>query len=264
MPPHETLSSSALIDRLARDLAALRRASPHPRPALAFDADGTLWTGDVGEDLLAHVRRERRIRPQATQALRDEARRHGLAERDEPHDQVAVLVDALREGRYPEREAYAMMAWVLAGHRSDEIYRIADEVLAARGHEQTQHAETRPILTWAQEESVEVFVVSASPRCIVEQGVRPLGVARHHVLAMSPPFVDGYQAARVDEPLTYAGGKAEALRQKAPDITLLAAFGDSTFDLALMAMSGLGIAVRPKASLIAVAPHLTRLEPVEG
>jgi phosphoserine phosphatase len=264
MPPHETLEPAALLDRLGGALLALRRSAPHPRPALAFDADGTLWSGDVGEDLLAHVRRERLIRPAAAGPLQDEARRHGLPTRDEPHDQVSVLVEALREGRYPEREAYAMMAWVLAGHRSDEIYRLADEVLAARGHAATQHPEVAPILKWAQEESVEVFVVSASPRCIVEQGVRPLGVARHHVLAMSPRFVDGYQAASIEDPLTYAEGKAEALRQKAPDLTLLAAFGDSTFDLALMAMSGLGVAVRPKASLVAAAPHLTRLAPAAG
>lgn len=258
MSPPEELPPHGLIARLDEALRAARRRPPS-RPALAFDADGTLWSGDVGDDLLEAVLARRAVRPHAAEALRRTALDHGLDVHEDPVDQARALYEAHRRGALPDRVAFAMAAWVFAGHRADEVYVVAEQVLRETNIDARMHPEITPVLAWARGEGVDVFVVSASPSPIVEQGAARLSIARRHVLAMRPDFVDGLVAPRVIEPLPYAEGKVELLERAAPDLHLLGAFGDSAFDAPMLRRAVVPVAVRPKPSLLAVAPQVPGL-----
>jgi phosphoserine phosphatase len=57
-------------------------------------------------------------------------------------------------------------------------------------------------------------------------------------------------AADVRRPISYAEGKVTCLRAHIGARPLLAAFGDSGFDAALLGTATLGVAIRPKPGLL--------------
>ncbi len=244
------ITADELVSRLASDLAHVRREQPRARPYLAFDADGTLWSGDVGEEGFAQALSGRVLLPAAGPALREVARAHGIAEDDDVHRQAELLWQAHTAGRLPERDAYMLMSWGFAGRRPDEMLAFAERVITGRGAGSRHHAELAPVLDWARGERLELWVVSASPQAIVEQGVRRLGIGRHTVLAMRPRVVDGLLAPELEGFVTYADGKADALARTLTDGVLLAAFGDNSFDVAMLRQARHPVAVRPKPALL--------------
>jgi phosphoserine phosphatase len=64
------------------------------------------------------------------------------------------------------------------------------------------------------------------------------------------PLLDGRELrAEVDRPIPYAAGKIGRLRERIGSRDLYAAFGDSGFDLAMLADALVPVAVRPKPRL---------------
>src|SRR2546430_8159881 len=84
------LSPEEVVARLAE------RASPGA--ALAFDADGTLWSGDVGIDAFEALLAKRGVRRPALAALRSEAESFGLEVVDDANDQARGLYRAYQQG----------------------------------------------------------------------------------------------------------------------------------------------------------------------
>jgi phosphoserine phosphatase len=253
-----------LLARLQHSLDALRRQTPTARPVLASDADGTLWSGDVGDEGFARILRLRALKPAVAAPLREAARRLGVSAHDDPHEQAEALALAHEQGRIPERDAYMIMAWIFAGFRADEVVAFAEALHRERGGKERHHPEMLPVLDWARREQVEFWIVSASPQLLVEQGAVHLSIPRRNVLAMRPRLLDGHIAPGIEEPATYAEGKAEALRRFLPDATLLAAFGDNTFDVRMFRMAEQPVAIRPKPALLAhpeLPPGTVQLAP---
>lgn len=248
--------------------------------AMAFDADGTLWDGDVGFDLFEAFLAARGARPEAEEALRREAEAFGVAIEEagaEPgvggaHAAVRALYDAFCAERYPEHRAFAMMAWAFAGWAEDEVAAFAERVLEERGIEARIRPALRRVLDWASARAIDVVVVSASPRAIVERGVRRLGVPAERVHAMTPVVRAGRLAPELATPATYGDGKVRALERALPALAagaalaaspLLAAFGDSPYDAAMLRVARIPVAVTPSPRLLALAdtiPGLTVLD----
>ena len=89
-----TLSPGALVEELER----LR-----PRDAaavLCFDGDGTLWTGDVGEDLFNLALERDALREPARQGIEAEAQKYGLPVRATLAQTARGLFDAYLDGSY--------------------------------------------------------------------------------------------------------------------------------------------------------------------
>lgn len=255
------LSSDELIARLDEALATLVASGPG-RPIVAFDADGTLWSGDVGDELLDAIVRKRAVRQHAGAALSQTARDHGVAVSRDALEQADLLYEAYRAHKLPEPVAYAMAGWIFAGFRADELYRFAEEVLLEGEIDGRLQREVEPVFAWARQRGVEIFAVSASPTAIVEQGVGRVGIVRRNVLATSPLYEDGVVIADVHRPIPYADGKVAAIERVIPDALLVGAFGDNTFDISMMCRAHVAGAVRPKAGLLARAgevPHLIEL-----
>lgn len=229
------------------------------RPVLAFDADGTLWSGDVGLDLFEALLRARAVRDEAAAALRELAARFGVATSSDPNEQARSLYAAFEAGTLPEEVAYAMMAWAFAGFTTAELATFVERVLASVRLDERMHRELAPVLAWAAGAQVPVWVVSASPRAVVTAGVARLGVAASQVLAMTPRVVADRVAPSVVPPLPYGSGKVEALASAAPGTELVGAFGDNGFDAALLGRARVPVAVRPKPALLARVSEIPRL-----
>ena len=237
------VDSAALIERL-RALA-----SAHANPLLAFDGDGTLWSGDVGEDVFQAAVSQGLLREAALPALELEAKAHGVEAHGSASEIAARLFAAYLDHRYPERDACAMMTWCYAGMRRDELVELARSTFVARGLEQRLHRELAPILAFARGAGLRSVVVSASPQPIVETAAFAWQFDPGDITASRAADHAGRILARLAVPVPYAEGKPIALGALAPGAALLAAFGDNVFDIELFQSAVLAVAVRPKAAL---------------
>ncbi|MCP3102546.1 haloacid dehalogenase-like hydrolase [Myxococcus sp. K15C18031901] len=248
------------LERITRELEHT------PGGVLAFDGDGTLWSGDVGDDLLTALTEGAGVRAPALERLRAMAPRYGVPV--EPGDTGGVLArrifSAFREGRVPELDICEMATWLFAGWELEEARAFARGVVDSHRVPERVHPEVQRVLEWARAKDLPCYVVSASPRVVVEAAARVVGVPPENVVASTPRDVGGVVVADVVSPIPYGPGKVTGLRARTAR-PLYAAFGDNVFDLELLAASRVPVAVRPKPRLLERAgslPALVQLHPV--
>lgn len=242
-----TVAADELIDELS---SALGDADP-AGVVLSFDGDGTLWSGDVGEDLMREALSEQFLREEALPALLQEAERHRVT-LNGAHDANAVagtLVAAYLAGQYPERETCEMMTWCYAGRTLAEVQALAAAVLEEEGLSDRLHDELEPILEWSRKRGVRSVLISASPRAIVEPAAALWGFAASDVAASTPAIEAGRVLPRMETPVPYAENKLRAGRGLFGNARWLAAFGDNVFDIDMLTTAEVGVAVRPKPKL---------------
>jgi phosphatidylglycerophosphatase C len=263
MAPSDRVTRAPLPVVTPESIVARVRMRAASGGALAVDADGTLWSGDIGIDAFTTLLAERMIREPALAALNDEARLLHLEPLDDANEQAARLYHQFEGGNYPEDRAFAMMAWVLAGYAPEEARAFATHVVETKELGARLHGELVPVLLCAAQEKVPVYVVSASPEWLIGPAVEMLRLPVTHVFAMKAAEDGGRLRSRVTGPITYGQGKITALRKAIGQSPLLAAFGDSPYDLAMLAQAEIPVAVRPKPDLVARAaecPNLVQLE----
>lgn len=92
---------------------------------------------------------------------------------------------------------------------------------------------------WLQDAGWDVWVVSASPRPVVEAVAERYGISANRVLAVTPSVKEGRLTHRVLEPVPIGAGKVAAI-QRAIGRRPALAFGDARydFDMLMHAMSG--------------------------
>jgi phosphatidylglycerophosphatase C len=253
----QTITHEAVVTRLD----AARRA--RPGGAVAFDGDGTLWSGDVGDDLFRAFLAKGRVEPPAAAAIEAFAREHGVSEPQGGTRLAAAVYDAYLAGTVPEEPVCELMTYACAGWPAADVVALAREVVLGAGVLARLQSETARVVEWAARAGVEAFVVSASPVVVVVEAARALGFDEAHVLAATPVERDGLHFADVLRPIPYGEGKVTRLREKMGDRPLYAAFGDNVFDIPLLRAAEVRIAVRPKPRLLARAgevPGLVELE----
>jgi phosphoserine phosphatase len=142
------------------------------------------------------------------------------------------------------------MTWACAGWARSEVEAFADQVIAKIDLASRLHPEATRVARWASGAGIDVVVVSASPRVIIERAVRLVGVPSERVVAATPRWSDGRMLAAVERPIPYGDGKVHNLRALVPAARpLFAAFGDNAFDVPLLAQAFIPVAVRPKPRL---------------
>jgi len=231
------------------------------RAALAFDGDGTLWRGDVGEDFFHAAVELDRFLPPAVDAMRGVGRGVQLPGMDLGHDAGVAIARRLFQGYLdhivPEDVICEVIGWVCAGWREADVVALSREVVVRGGGESRWHPEVAAVIEWARSAGFELFLVSASPRPVVEAAAAPLGFDRDHILAVTAPFVGGVMIPEVLRPIPYGPGKAALLAERLGGRPLAAAFGDNVFDVPMLAAARVPVLVEPKPRLVA---HLAALE----
>jgi phosphatidylglycerophosphatase C len=246
LPRESCISPESLVDKLAH----IRQSIKNQDVILAFDADGTLWTGDVGNDLFHALVARRAIRNAAHDALVQEASEFGIPHANDTHAVAQALFDAHESGQYPEDRCFAMMAWTFAGMSLSEARSFANEVIQENNLESRLHRFLDPVFAWAKQENIGLWVVSASPKWIVEMGVAMFGIPSEHVIGMMPVIDNGLILPKLAGFPIYDTNKPRALRLACPQSVLLGGFGDSSYDVPLLQMARLPVGIRPKPSLL--------------
>lgn len=244
-------------------LAALRASVGDG--VVAFDGDGTLWSGDVGEDVFHYVVSRGLLRAPAREALAREAEAFGVDPSGSASSVAARLFAAYIEGRYPERDVCGMMSWCYAGFTLSELAVSIDRAFEEKQLAARLNREIEPILTFARSAGLRVIVVSASPQPVVERAAHLWGFTPDEVAACPPACApDGTILPELAHPVPYAETKLTALSRVSAGRSLLGSFGDNVFDLELLRAARLAVAVRPKPALrarLSEVPGIVVLEP---
>jgi phosphoserine phosphatase len=227
---------------------------------IATDGDGTLWTGDVGEDLFHAFLEHGRVEAPADEGLRLEARQHGISDAGGGGDVARRVYDAYVEGRFPEERICEIMTWCFAGWTREEVRLFARDVIERGGLAARLHGEVLRVLERARAAGIETILVSASPIAVVVEAGGRVGFTEDRVVAARPRYEADRMVATAEQPIPYAGGKVRRLRERIGESrTIYAAFGDNAFDVALLASAHVSVAVRPKARLRARAAEVPGL-----
>ncbi len=250
-------SVQEVLDAIAPTLAGLSEQA-----VAAFDGDGTLWSGDVGEDFFHAFVEEGDFRAPAVAALATTAAAHGLAHELDLADGRAIarrLFEAYGRGAFPEETICEVIAWSPAG-RTWADYRAFFEARFPRAAMQARlHEETAALVEGIRRLGVEPFLVSASPKPVVESAAAVVGIAPDHVVAAEPVVEGDEVAPRVHAPIPYGPGKVRRLRERIGGRLLVVACGDNAFDEDLLRDARIGCAVRPKPRLAAIAGRIPGL-----
>jgi phosphoserine phosphatase len=201
---------------VARELEKLLRRARSGRQVTIFDADGTLWRGDVGEAFFRH-QVERNTVPHAP--------------KKDPWD--TYLRESL-DGN--TAKAYGWLAQWNAGVRERDLMRWCEEYF--------RDSWTKFVFEPVRELShallnagLEVWVVTGSPRWIVQAGVKGFGIPADRVIGTSVHVRDGLLTDELEHETPYRAGKAR-LVEKIIGTKPVFVGGNTYWDKEMMVMAG--------------------------
>jgi phosphoserine phosphatase len=239
-------------------------ASREPGGAIAFDGDGTIWSGDIGEDFFAALLARGLNEEAAREALACEARAAGLDAGGTAREIAHRIHDAYVEGRFPEERVCEIMTWAAAGWSRTELDRFSAQVIESIGLRDRLHGEALCVIEHARRIGIQVLLVSASPRTVVDQAARLVGLDPAMVAAACETCdSSGIVQCSVERPIPYGDGKVRRLRERLGGRALYAAFGDNAFDVPMLLEARLPVAIRPKQRLVERAAEVRDLAVLE-
>lgn len=223
MLPSDDLSPPSL-DRLPAPVREAVAPALEKGGAVAFDADGTLWRGDVGEELL---------RTLAHRRLLPAARGSGVYEEYERR----VEVDPI--------DGYTWAVEVMEGVEEAALRRECEALFDQRFSGKLFRW-VRPLLAVLAERGLEVWIVSASPIWAVQPGAAALGVPVERVIGVQSDVEAGRLTRRVHKPIPCGDGKVARLKERGCRPVL--AVGNGDLDLPMLAYSERALVVAPHQS----------------
>jgi phosphoserine phosphatase len=249
-------------ESIVRELASRQHAGE--AAAIAFDGDGTLWSGDVGEDVFTFATERGLLRDASGAALSELARAHGIEPAATPSRTARALFDAYLAGKFPESTVCEMMTWCYAGFELAELDTLIAGALEHSGFSTRLRRELAPILEFARKSSLHAVVVSASPRPIVEIAASAWGFPARDVAASTAQVANGRVLPAMAGVLPYGAQKCPAARALFGTARWLAAFGDNAFDVEMFAAAEIAVAVHPKPKLLARLAELPHVVLFDG
>lgn len=173
----------------AIDLALKNELRKTDKPIAVFDADGTLWDTDIGENFFLW---------QIANA--------GLKLPDNPWD----FYREMKSRNDDPRAAYLWLAQICQGRKLNEV-----RDWAKRAVEKQQPLAIYPaqktLIEHFHKSGVEVYVVTASIKWSVEPAAALLGIPEHRVLGVSTKTVNDFVSAEQEGFITYREGKMQEL-----------------------------------------------------
>ncbi|MBM4281603.1 MAG: hypothetical protein FJ137_12870 [Deltaproteobacteria bacterium] len=252
-----------------------RGAWPADVAAVAvFDADHTLWDGDIGDTAFAAAADEGLLLPSTWRGpVMAWARGWDLSIPDEPRAGARAIFAAAVDGALAStasarglpdgawrQSLYAMQAWAYAGARRQDVLQFGER-LFARGFAAHIWHDMRRVIDGLQARGVAVRIASASHGALVVPGARRLGLKDDAVDGMEPVLDDDGVTVPILAQDTFGPGKAAVVRRVLGGRRPLLAWGDSVLatDRELLALAHQGVGVATKGAHRAAALQDPRL-----
>jgi HAD superfamily phosphoserine phosphatase-like hydrolase len=196
-----------------------------------FDCDGTLWGGDAGESFFSWELNNGLVPPEVV-------------------DWARLRYADYRAGKVSEDDMCAEMVTMHKGLSESFVQSAAnqffDDVLLPQ-----IFPEMRRLVASLQEQGCQVWAVSSTNEWMIRAGMRHFGIPQDRILAALVEVDNGVITDRLLRVPT-GEGKPKALQNvsnRPPD----AAFGNSKWDIAMLAMAHHAFAVNPNPDLENVA-----------
>src|ERR1017187_7353413 len=201
-----------------------------PRVA-AFDCDGTLWSGDAGERFFDWEIKQGVVPADVGQAMR------------------ARYVE-YKAGKVSEDEMCGEMVTMHKGMTDAVMMKVASDFMehAFPGH---IFPEMQELVGRLQENGCDVWAVSSSNEWVIRAGMKSFGIAEDHILATKVQLENGVITDRLSC-IPSGPGKPKVLRAVVKK-EIDAAFGNSRWDVDMLAIAKHGFAVNPNPDLEAAA-----------
>ncbi len=201
---------AALIDTIVQQ---------HAGQSVVFDADGTLWRGDAGEDFLRYA---------IHRGLFDASYDRYEKLLSESHARAyAYCVEVMRE--LPEAELEQACSTFFTERIAGRIFPFV-----------------RPLLASLKKAGCPVWVCSASPRWVVVPGAIALGIPANQVIGVTCAIRDGKLKGDVEQPVPVGPGKVTWLERAKLKPAL--GVGNGDFDVDMLAFSKHALVISPRDS----------------
>lgn len=206
--------SESLLKNLQRQVKDAMAREPGPYYA-AFDADGTLWDSDLGEQFF--------------QYQIDHCNLDSLKQVDPwEYYESTKKVDPVK--------AYLWLAQISAGHPIEQVRDWAKQAIEAKGARIFESQ--KRMIAWLQDQGVEVFIVTASIQWAVEPAAHLVGIPSTHVMGIQTALDENDKVTEEQHgPITWRQGKADALLQRTEGVRPVFCAGNTLGDIALIETS---------------------------
>jgi phosphoserine phosphatase len=171
-------------------LAKASSTSQHQKIIAAFDADGTLWDCDVGENFFQYQIDQKKVTlpPSPFEYYKKLKQKN-------PETAFMWLAQINKGVPYTETQSWGKSAYTSI---------IPNPVFDQQ----------KKLINYLQQNDVEIFVVTASVKVAVEYGASLFGIDADHVLGVQTKIENGIITDQPLFPVTYKQGKVDALLQK--------------------------------------------------
>jgi HAD superfamily phosphoserine phosphatase-like hydrolase len=224
----ETIGARKLDPTRQEFLESVLRLEPR---VAAFDCDGTLWSGDAGVTFFDWEMVQGIVSHEVATAMR------------------ARYVE-YQAGKVSEDAMCGEMVTMHKGIAEAAMMQAATEFMA-RAFPGQIFAEMRELVERLRQGGCEVWAVSSSNEWVIRAGMREFGILDERILATKVQVENGVITDRLVR-VPSGSGKPEALREVGK-INVDAAFGNSRWDVDMLAMAKYGFAVNPNPDLETMA-----------
>jgi len=203
-----------LLNKLQSHTEEITKKTPGPHYA-AFDADGTLWNEDLGEQFF--------------QYQIDHCQLPTLENKD-PWDYYLTT---------KKKNPIKAHLWLARINTGQPLLKVRAWARKACEKKEIQVFESqKKWITWLKEKNIEVFIVTASVQWAVEPMAHKVGINPHHVLGIKTRVNNkGLVTDKQEGPITWRKGKAKALLNHTQGIPPVFCCGNTHGDIALLEIS---------------------------
>jgi HAD superfamily phosphoserine phosphatase-like hydrolase len=224
----DTASTEALYPTATQFIDSVLRLAPR---VAAFDCDGTLWSGDAGENFFDWEMKRGVVSTEVASAMR-------------------ARYAEYKAGKVSEEDMCAAMVTMHKGLAQSAVMAAATEFMTSnfRGH---VFPEMKQLVHQLREQGCEIWAVSSSNEWVIRAGMKQFDIPENRILAAKVEIENGIVTDRLVR-VPSGPGKPEALREVVGK-EIDAAFGNSRWDLEMLAMAKHAFAVNPNPDLEAAA-----------
>ena len=191
-------------------------------PIAAFDADGTLWKTDLGENFFK-FQIESRLLP------------------DLPLDPWQYYQKMKNSG--DPRPAYLWLAQINSGFAIETVRSWA-RTAVLKYNPLPLFDEQRHLVDYLLKKNVKIFVITASVKWAVEPGASQLGIPENQVLGVHTKIINSVITKDQSGVITYKEGKSQALLSETDGQKPIFGCGNTSGDYFLLKCSKVSLAVR--------------------
>lgn len=185
------------------------------QPIAAFDADGTLWDTDLGENFFQY--------------------QIDNCQLDLPKDPWNHYLEMKKINNDP-RDAYVWLAQINQKQTLAQVRAWAQEAFEALVPKPI-FSEQQKLIERLHQANVKIYIVTASVKWAIEPGAAALGIPSEQVIGVETAVEQGVVTNQPILPITYRSGKAEALLKKTNKQLPFLCSGNTIGDLELLQLA---------------------------